>query len=750
MADSGLGDKIQAIGFGISDLAECMNLSRQTLYNYIKRYNAGNKDGIPQNERAVLDYINSGNASKGDVVEFIGATPLKRDIMAKLAASGETALMLGSNQGNSEAARALLDAGAAQGMTALMLAAQNVQNAEAIRALLAAGAGNGIPFAEGLGVMQGNKRSSILRGFSMDSCGRLAKFRNYRNIGVSKDGESETLRLNSSLENENIGELITVIGENNVGKSNILDALSVIKPPENASETSLCMSDAPYFMDYEDARPEVSLVYADNGGKSLCLRYFLDDEWSTRVQLDAGDEAFEVASAKRRRAEETAESIAADLACEREREGLDAMEEASSTLMEKYGIRLVPKIVYYKEKEIKDSDLVTTPAAIRDSRFFNALLKAAGTSVTAVAQAYEKAKANPGYKVQFQNTINERLEQTAGKAFNGLYFQGRPSQEYRFYISLEKEAAYLSIARDGNVILLSQQSASFRWFFNFFFNFLHAADLQAGDIVLMDEPDAHLAIPARRELRRFLKDFAKSTGITFIATAQNAEFIDPDFLDELRVIRQKRGEGEVGARIQNDFSATAEDACDTINEVLAAFGLRHRDIITDPDNTVIYVEGIADYNYLTAFKLLKETEESKGDEKKKIGLAFLPIGGLGKNEEQMKKKLPLLARHKDAVLLADSDKAGEEFKKICEDAAKPKSALTVVPLKEADASFTEIEDLFAPADKERHKEMIEDKSGSASALFKRNILELSEKGEIDGQTKANFYKVLDYLAGVTA
>ena len=121
---------------------------------------------------------------------------------------------------------------------------------------------------------------------------------------------------------------------------------------------------------------------------------------------------------------------------------------------------------------------------------------------------------------------------------------------------------------------------------------------------------------------------------------------------------------------------------------------------------------------------------------------------LGEDEEQMKRKLLLLARHKDAVLLTDSDRKAEIFAGICGTDAVIKDRLAVLQLKEFGEGFTEIESLFAPADKEQHKEMIEGKSGSASALFKRNILELSQKGEIDGQTKANFCKVLGYLVGV--
>ena len=107
---------------------------------------------------------------------------------------------------------------------------------------------------------------------------RFLKFRDYRNIGVSNEEERfERFNLNSSLEKENIGELIIVIGENNVGKSNILDGIAAIKSPESGEDVPLLESDAPDFMDYEDAMPEIKLVYDGVDGKSCDVGVFLDD-----------------------------------------------------------------------------------------------------------------------------------------------------------------------------------------------------------------------------------------------------------------------------------------------------------------------------------------------------------------------------------------------------------------------------------------------------------------------------------------
>ncbi len=681
---------------------------------------------------------------------------------------------------------------------------------------------------------------------------RSIEFQNYRNIGVSKNGkfsdnDDNKFYLNKSLKKEDIGELIILIGENNVGKSNILDGIAAIKWSESAEDAPLKESDKPDFLYHENTKPEIKLVYDDVDGKSFCLRYFLDDEGKAQFQtnIELEEKVVEVTNPKRQLSEEVISAIKSEFEdkfkyenyivnyCRRfpnktyakdfaaikkayddimakpesidvdklndeyarlqklmenfvpeynrnmpskiklptfidldikikELAAKESLQAAESALKEKYGISLVPQIVYYKEEEIKDDDLKTTPNAIKDSKFFDSLFKSIGESIEFVTKAYKKAEINPAYNGDYEDSINEKLEDVINARFNELYFQGKPTQKYSFSIRLEKEQISLGIRKNGHVVLLSRQSTGFKWFFNFFFNFLYAADLQAGDIVLMDEPDAHLAIPARRELRRFIKGFAKSSGITFIAATQNPDLVDPDFLDELRIVRQKKGEGKIGAEIENRFYVIGEDADDTINEILVAFGVHHRDIITNPNSKVIYVEGPSDYNYLTAFKLLKDSEES--EKSKKISLAFLPIGGVGLVEEQMKKRIGLLIRHRDAVVLTDSDERGEKFKKIWEADADAKDNLAVLQLKEFDASFKEIEDLFSEGDKNKYKLNPEKGSKDApSALFKRKVFnfihEINEIKKIkdpekkkraidnlvDAKTKENFYNLLEYI-----
>ncbi|GAA9933805.1 hypothetical protein VN0866_08040 [Helicobacter pylori] len=61
-------------------------------------------------------------------------------------------------------------------------------------------------------------------------------------------------------------------------------------------------------------------------------------------------------------------------------------------------------------------------------------------------------------------------------------------------------------------IILSQQSTGFQWAFNFMFSFLYNVgsnfSFNHNIIYVMDEPAAHLSVPAKKEFRKFLKEYA--------------------------------------------------------------------------------------------------------------------------------------------------------------------------------------------------------------------------------------------------
>lgn len=411
----------------------------------------------------------------------------------------------------------------------------------------------------------------------------------------------------------------------------------------------------------------------------------------------------------------------------------------------RFGIKVNPKIFFYKPTRLKDSDLSTTPNELENSVFLKSLCAALKDNKWQLLIKHYKEKKS-AQREQLEKEINQRIQKIISERFNKLYGK---DEAYSFNLRLEENKLEFLLHKNGEALRLNEQSSAFEWFFNFFFNFLHAQTLNKGDLVLIDELETHFSVPAQRDLRAFLKDYAKENGITFIATTHSPFLADIEHLDELRIIEQQ---DDGGADIINDFSLFSKDKTrvDALKDIKKAFGMQGL-----VSKRVIFVEGITDYNYLIKFKQLYQQVYQQ--EKKETNLAFLPVGGLGNPEnsnekaEHLIQELPKLTdRH--AILLVDNDDKGKSFQKQAE---KCKD-LTVVRIDEAfensqaKSTIKDIETLFSQADREKYKEILQAKSkpnesGSvASRLFKNGNFKNGDF-ELEEQTKENFFKLLEYL-----
>lgn len=396
-----------------------------------------------------------------------------------------------------------------------------------------------------------------------------------------------------------------------------------------------------------------------------------------------------------------------------------------------------PKIIFYRYK--MNMPLTISKEAIYSSNnFFSRLLNSIENGIENMEKVYTSSTIQRTY---YENSINEAIKKTFSKRFNELYSKMFEKCEYDFRIgfSYKAETMSLLINKNNEPVILNQQSEGFRWFFRLFHYFYYVYDLKAGDIVLIDEPEAHLSIPSIRGLRNVIKEIAKDKGVTFIITTHSPFFIDIDYLDEVRIVKRK--ENGDGIEIINMFhKIDTHTEADTLKQIIQAFGLENwnRFIITNPNNKLIFVEGITDYNYLIAFKTLYENDKNE-----KLNLSFLPIAGLGKLDEsddtELKNKIEILSKFKDVNILTDSDNTADRFKELTE------GKLNIIQLKDINPNFEEIEYLFSENDKAQFeylfKNKIKGENSGMYSLFKNTILE----HKLDEETTNNFYKVLERL-----
>lgn len=619
---------------------------------------------------------------------------------------------------------------------------------------------------------------------------RVLKIDKFRNIGLD---ETQQLVLNQSMEKGKMGNLVVLIGANNSGKSNVLDALLKItngnfeerdittlsyetsqRIPSLALSTYVGNSEYSYKITNGenptivypfDAKKARAATDANNielcdvttnairqykpdeatvSKLKSCRNTFSNEKSTSEQKLNAENELFVILSNlyNRYRQGYSADRYVWNIISQNNRYKLlekvgtndkSVLERVSDMYYSELGIKLIPKILKYEQRFITNEDLNTRSSRIENEYFFSKVLSAINVKVEEVRNVYElfSNTKTRGCLKNFESKVNKKLRAVA-RDFNNLYYV--EDGTYSFEMSFESDSIFFSIMRNGDAMPLNYQSTGFKWFFNLYFNLLVGSELSAGDIIIMDEPATNLHVQGQYELRKFLKDFAIKNDITIIIATHSPFLIDMDYLDELRVVSNNNNISS----ISNDFSTIDLDDPDSLKPIKQALTV-HNHILTDPDKKVVFVEGITDYNYMIAFKKLFDVDD----------IVFLPIKGVGDGKSpdikakqaEICKRLLQIRKH-GPVLMVDGDKAGNAM----QTNSKGKSELIVFTLKDVDESFTEIESLFTADDLK--KLGLADKNGKPikhsgeSAVFK-TYTDIAKT--VSQQTIDNFQKVFKYI-----
>lgn len=299
-------------------------------------------------------------------------------------------------------------------------------------------------------------------------------------------------------------------------------------------------------------------------------------------------------------------------------------------------------------------------------------------------------------------------------------------------------------------IILSQQSTGFQWAFNFMFGFLYNwgshFSLNENIIYVMDEPATHLSVPARKEFRKFLKEYAHKNHVTFVLATHDPFLVDTDHLDEIRIVEKETE----GSAIKNHFNYPLDNAgkdSDALDKIKRSLGVDQHVFHNPQKHRIIFVEGITDYCYLSAFKLYfnKHNPQFKDNP---IPFTFLPISGLKNNPNDMKetiKKLCELDNH--PIVLIDDDRkcvfnqqaTSERFKRANKYLGNP---ITILQLSDCDRHFKQIEDCFSANDRNKYAK---NKRMELAMAFKTRLLYGEKDDAVSEETKKNFLKLFEWI-----
>ncbi len=438
--------------------------------------------------------------------------------------------------------------------------------------------------------------------------------------------------------------------------------------------------------------------------------------------------------------------------------------------------KFVPTMKEYKEPKITDNDLKTalftlfgysSPSEFDQSDWFfrNSLFRKIDFNPYDIWKNLNLDDKKDFAEILKYN-IQLKIDSSIAKEFNELLAiaEDSPQDSYQLKIRVrhnnklfkEKSTAYeikLEIhdcrkSDNQNPIILSQQSTGFQWAFNFMFGFLYYVgshfSLNKNIIYVMDEPATHLSVPARKEFRRFLKEYAHKNHVTFVLATHDPFLVDTDHLDEIRIV-EKETEGSV---IKNSFNYPLNNASkdsDALDKIKRSLGVGQHVFHNPKKHRIIFIEGITDYCYLSAFKLYFNEREFKDNP---IVFTFFPISGLKNNPNEMKETIQKLCElDNNPIVLTDDDRkcdfdqnaTSERFKRANEEMH---DLITILQLSDCDRHFKQIEDCFSANDREKYAK---NKRKELAMAFKTRLLYSGKDDVVSEETKENFKKLFEWI-----
>ncbi|TPH59593.1 AAA family ATPase [Helicobacter pylori] len=417
---------------------------------------------------------------------------------------------------------------------------------------------------------------------------------------------------------------------------------------------------------------------------------------------------------------------------------------------------------------------------IRQSKYLSTEVKGECDNNVCQLEFFKKDTSHLLFKVNFTEILENlaeileynmqlKIDSSIAKEFNELLAIAEDSSQdsyqlkihvrhnNKFYDYSKKSTAYeikLEVYdcrksdNQNEPIILSQQSTGFQWAFNFMFGFLYYVgshfSLNKNIIYVMDEPATHLSVPARKEFRKFLKEYAHKNHVTFVLATHDPFLVDTDHLDEIRIVEKETE----GSAIKNHFNYPLNNASkdsDALDKIKRSLGVGQHVFHNPKKHQIIFVEGITDYCYLSAFKLYLCYKEYKDNP---IPFTFLPISGLKNNPNDMEetiKKLCELDNH--PIVLTDDDRkcdsdqnaTSERFKRANEEMHDP---ITILQLSDCDKHFKQIEDCFSANDRKKYAK---NKQMELAMAFKTRLLYGEKDDVMSEETKKNFLCLFEWI-----
>ena len=286
------------------------------------------------------------------------------------------------------------------------------------------------------------------------------------------------------------------------------------------------------------------------------------------------------------------------------------------------------------------------------------LIKVAGVSRIAFGEL-EKAVADG--KEGYANGLIDQINESLSKALNFTKYWSQ-DRDFRLKLTLrDRDVVFTVKDRTGSEYSFNERSGGLQYFLSYLVQYLrHEFSPDTQQVLLMDEPDAYLSSNGQRDLLRIFEGFAypenpDHRGCQLVYVTHSPFLIDKNHGERIRVL--EKGTGDEGTRVVRN---AARNHYEPLRSAFGGFVAETAFI----GNCNLFVEGTSDQVLIAGMSAwLRKHDATQLDNVDLNSLTLVAAGGASHIPY-----LAYLARGRDVdrpavLVLLDSDTAGDDARK---------------------------------------------------------------------------------------
>lgn len=202
-------------------------------------------------------------------------------------------------------------------------------------------------------------------------------------------------------------------------------------------------------------------------------------------------------------------------------------------------------------------------------------------------------------KYNFVEEINDKIA-VLMREFNKFYKQ----EEVAFKVNFNADSLNFVVKTNNKYLNLNERSNGLKWYLNMYIQLL--AKTKKYDIenyvVLLDEPGVYLHVNAQKEILNLFEDFTSNDNQIIYTTQLPSMIYQNDLYRVRTIIKDELGNSNIGNRYYS-LPHKMNSKQETITPILTAIGMNMGYSFNAMDNEKVNIitEGISDYNYVKAF-----------------------------------------------------------------------------------------------------------------------------------------------------